>query len=77
MDAVLAVTFVGVMFIKVVIEKSPANAKSSALISLFLNPAIIIFLALNLFLGMGWGVADAYLSIYIKEDLGASYQLIG
>lgn len=77
MDGVLAVSFVGVMFIKVVVEKATASAKSSAILELFLNPAIVIFHILNLFLGTGWGVADAYLSIYIKEDLGASYQLLG
>jgi hypothetical protein len=32
---------------------------------------------MNLFLGLGWGTADAYLTIYLNEELGASYSLIG
>jgi hypothetical protein len=44
---------------------------------LFGNPATITFLVMNLFLGMGWGAADAYLTIYLNEELNASYELIG
>lgn len=77
MDGILAISFIGVLFIKVVVEKSSANVKGSALATLFLNPAIINFMMLNLFLGTGWGVADAYLAVYLRESLGASFQLIG
>lgn len=57
-------------------EKS--NEKlTSALKKLFLNPATVTFLLLNLFMGVGWGAADAYLSIYLNEELKATYSLIG
>ena len=50
---------------------------TSALKNLFGNPAIITFLLMNLFMGIAWGAADAYLAIYLNEELGASYTLIG
>jgi hypothetical protein len=50
---------------------------STALKKLFGNPAIITFLLINLFMGIGWGAADAYLAIYLNEELGATYVLIG
>ena len=57
-------------------EKS--NEKlTSVLKKLFLNPATVTFLLLNLFMGVGWGAADAYLSIYLNEELKATYSLIG
>ena len=57
-------------------EKSEEKM-SSALKNLFGNPAIITFLLINLFMGIGWGAADAYLAIYLNEELGATYALIG
>jgi hypothetical protein len=60
----------------VTMEKSEEKMTSS-LKKLFGNPATITFLVMNLFLGMGWGAADAYLTIYLNEELNASYELIG
>ncbi len=50
---------------------------TSALKNLFGNPAIITFLLMNLFMGIAWGAADAYLYIYLNEELHASYELLG
>ena len=57
-------------------EKSEDNMTSS-MKKLFGNPATITFLSMNLFLGVGWGAADAYLTIYLTEELNADYELIG
>ncbi len=57
-------------------EKSEEKISSSVK-KLFVNPATITFLFINLIMGIGWGAADAYLSIYLTEELNASYALIG
>ena len=49
----------------------------SAMKRLFINPAIITFLLLNLFMGISWGAADAYLTIYLSEEQSATYAFIG
>ena len=57
-------------------EKSEEKI-SSSMKKLFVNPATITFLLINLIMGIGWGAADAYLTIYLNEELKATYELIG
>lgn len=45
---------------------------NSVLKKLFLNPATVIFLIINWFLGIGFGSAEAYLNVYLNEELQAS-----
>ena len=41
------------------------------------TPSILIFLGLVTSNGLAWGIKDAYLNIYLVEEMNASYLMIG
>ena len=41
------------------------------------TPSILIFLGLVTSSGLAWGIKDAYLNIYLVEEMNASYLMIG
>ena len=57
-------------------EKTEAKLVSS-LKGMVFNPAIMTFFVMNFVLGIGGGSADAYLSVYLNDELDASYSLLG
>ena len=57
-------------------EKTEVKIVSS-LKGMFLNSAIVTFFVMNFVLGIGGGSADAYLSVYLNDELNATYSLIG
>ena len=75
MDALTAVVFLITIKLDVTLEKSVEKV-SKALLK-FLNPAALIFFAINFFIGTSFGVADTYVGIFLHDTQDASFSFIG
>ena len=74
-----------VLFLKVNLRKEADEGKTEKekkkehrkeLKNLF-TPSILIFLGLVTSSGLAWGIKDAYLNIYLVEEMNASYLMLG
>ena len=74
-----------VLFLKVNLRKEADEGKTEKekkkehrkeLKNLF-TPSILIFLGLVTSSGLAWGIKDAYLNVYLVEEMNASYLMIG
>ena len=57
-------------------EKEKKKEHRKELKNLF-TPSILIFLGLVTSSGLAWGIKDAYLNIYLVEEMNASYLMLG
>ena len=57
-------------------EKEKKKEHRKELKNLF-TPSILIFLGLVTSSGLAWGIKDAYLNVYLVEEMNASYLMIG
>ena len=81
----MAFVILTVLFLKVNLRKEADEGKTEKekkkehrkeLKNLF-TPSILIFLGLVTSSGLAWGIKDAYLNIYLVEEMNASYLMIG
>ena len=81
----MAFVILTVLFLKVNLRKEANEGKTEKekkkehrkeLKNLF-TPSILIFLGLVTSSGLAWGIKDAYLNIYLVEEMNASYLMIG
>ena len=81
----MAFVILVVLFLKVNLRKEVEENKTEEerrkehrkeLKNLF-TPSILIFLGLMTSNGLAWGIKDAYLNIYLVEEMHVSYLMIG
>ena len=81
----MAFVILTVLFLKVNLRKEADEGKTEKekkkehrkeLKNLF-TPSILIFLGLVTSSGLAWGIKDAYLNIYLVEEMNASYLMLG
>ena len=81
----MAFVILTVLFLKVNLRKEADEGKTEKekkkehrkeLKNLF-TPSILIFLGLVTSSGLAWGIKDAYLNVYLVEEMNASYLMIG